>query len=127
MQPELSRREISRETCYVPATHEGKGRRTAVAPGQTPMRNLHYGRITLDAGDEALAFETGTHETALVCLNGEAEISVGGEAYRLGRYDALYVPSPLSATHTLETTVVCASATACRHTNDRRMKQVRID
>ena len=92
MQPELSRTEISRETCYVPATHKGKGRRTAVAPGQTPMRNLHYGRITLDAGDEALTFETGTHETALVCLKGEAEISVGGEAYRLGQYDALYVP-----------------------------------
>jgi 5-deoxy-glucuronate isomerase len=56
------------------------------------MRNLHYGRVTTDAGDEALAFETGTHETALVCLKGEAEISVGGETYRLGRYDALYVP-----------------------------------
>ena len=92
MQPELSRTEISRETCYVPATHEGKGRRTAVAPGRTPMRNLHYGRITLEAGDAALTFDTETHETALVCLNGEAEISVGGESYRLGRYDALYVP-----------------------------------
>ncbi|HEX8282786.1 MAG TPA: 5-deoxy-glucuronate isomerase [Pyrinomonadaceae bacterium] len=92
MQPELSRKEISRETCYVPATHKGKGRRTAVAPGETPMRNLHYGRITLDAGDEALSFETGTHETALVCLKGEAEIKAGGESVTLGRYDALYVP-----------------------------------
>ncbi|MCA1619257.1 MAG: 5-deoxy-glucuronate isomerase [Acidobacteria bacterium] len=92
MQPESSRSEISRETCYVPATHEGKGRRTAVAPGQTPMRNLHYGRITLDAGDAAVTFDTGTHETALVCLKGEAEVSTGGETYRLGRYDALYVP-----------------------------------
>ncbi|MET0623320.1 MAG: 5-deoxy-glucuronate isomerase [Pyrinomonadaceae bacterium] len=92
MQPELSRTEISRENCFVPATHKGKGRRTAVAPGETPMRNLHYGRITLDAGDEALTFETGTHETALVCLKGEAEISTGGETYRLGQYDALYVP-----------------------------------
>jgi 5-deoxy-glucuronate isomerase len=56
------------------------------------MRNLHYGRVTLDAGDEAVSFETGTHETALVCLKGEAEVSAGGESFRLGQYDALYVP-----------------------------------
>ncbi len=92
MKAEMKRGEISRETCFVPATHVGKGRRTAVAPGETPMRNLHYGRITLDAGDEALTFETATHETGLVTLKGGAEISVGGETFRLGQYDALYVP-----------------------------------
>ncbi|HEX8499971.1 MAG TPA: 5-deoxy-glucuronate isomerase [Pyrinomonadaceae bacterium] len=92
MKAELSRSEISKETCFVPATHRGKGRRTAVAPGQTPMRNLHYGRITLDAGDEPVAFDTETHETALVCLRGEAEVTVREESYRLGQYDALYVP-----------------------------------
>ena len=92
MQAELSRNEITKETCFVPATHKGKGRRTAVAPGQTASRFLHYGRITLDAGDEALTFETGTHETALVCLKGGAEVTAGGESVKLGRYDALYVP-----------------------------------
>lgn len=92
MQAELSRKEISRETCYVPGTHRGRGRRTSVAPGRTPMRNLHYGRITLDAGDGPLSFDTATHETGLVCLGGEAEVTAGGETFRLGRYDALYVP-----------------------------------
>ena len=92
MQPEMKRNEITKETCFVPATHEGRGRRTAVAPGRTASRFLHYGRITLDAGDEALTFESGGHETALVCLKGSAEITTGGETFRLGQYDALYVP-----------------------------------
>ena len=92
MQAEMKRNEIKKETCFVPATHRGKGRRTAVAPGETAARFLHHGRVTLEAGDEALAFETGTHETALVCLKGGAEISVGARAFELGQYDALYVP-----------------------------------
>ncbi len=92
MQPEMKRNEITKETCFVPATHEGKGRRTSVAPGETASRYLHYGRITLDAGDDALSFDTGGHETALVCLKGSAEITTGGETFNLGRYDALYVP-----------------------------------
>ena len=90
MQAEMKRNEITKETCYVPATHEGRGRRRAVVPGRTASRFLHYGRITLDAGDEALAFESGGHETALVCLYGSAEISTRGEPYKLGQYDALY-------------------------------------
>jgi 5-deoxy-glucuronate isomerase len=92
MQAELKQNEITKETCYVPATHEGKGRRTAVAPGETAARFLHYGRITLDAGDAALVFENRDHETGLVCLKGSAEISTGGETFRLAQYDALYVP-----------------------------------
>jgi 5-deoxy-glucuronate isomerase len=92
MQAEMKQNEITKETCYVPATHKGKGRRTAVAPGSTAARLLHYGRITLDAGDAALTFENGDHETGLVCLKGSAEISTGGETFSLTRYDALYVP-----------------------------------
>jgi 5-deoxy-glucuronate isomerase len=92
MQAEMKQNEITKETCYVPATHRGKGRRTAVAPGSTAARFLHYGRITLDAGDDALTFENGEHETGLVCLKGSAEVSTGGETFSLTRYDALYVP-----------------------------------
>ncbi|HEX8557070.1 MAG TPA: 5-deoxy-glucuronate isomerase [Pyrinomonadaceae bacterium] len=92
MQAETKRDEISRETCFVPATHRGKGRRTAVEPGATPMRNLRYGRITLDAGDEPVAFDTATRETALVCLKGSAEVYIREDPYTLGQYDALYIP-----------------------------------
>ena len=83
---------IERETCFVPATHHGKGRRTALAPGASAARFLHYGRITLDANDAAVAFENGDHETGLICLKGECAISVGADAFDLRQYDALYVP-----------------------------------
>ena len=83
---------ITPETCYVPATHLGTGRRTAVAPGETAARFLHYGRISLAAGDAPIKFNNQNHETGLVCLNGEAEISTGGQSFKLTRYDALYVP-----------------------------------
>jgi 5-deoxy-glucuronate isomerase len=78
-------------TCVVRNTAAGKGRTQAVAPGAV-MRHLHYGRIILDAGDPAVAFETAERETALVCLRGNADVATGGTRVTLGRYDAIYVP-----------------------------------
>ena len=92
MSDQLTAAEIKRETCFVPATHKGKGRRTAVAPGSSAARYLHYGRITLDALDGALTFENDDHETGLVCLGGAAEVRTGGQSFQLARYDALYIP-----------------------------------
>src|SRR6266498_36024 len=92
MSDQLTMPEIKRETCYVPATHKGKGRRTAVAPGTTAARFLHYGRITLEADDAPLTFHNGDQESGLVCLNGVANVTSGGESFQLGRYDALYIP-----------------------------------
>ena len=84
--------EIKRETCFVPATHMGKGRRTAVAPGTSAARYLHYGRITLGGLDAPVTFENDDHETGLVCLSGTATVTTGGESFQLTRYDALYIP-----------------------------------
>ena len=83
---------ITAETCFVPRTHEGKGRRTAVAPGTTASRYLHYGRITLAAGDPPLKFNSNDHEIGLICLNGKATVRAEGETFDLDRYDAGYVP-----------------------------------
>ena len=83
---------ITPETCFVPKTHEGKGRRTAVKPGDTAARHLHYGRITLDAGDAAEKFSSNDHEIGLICLNGSATVTTGGESFQLNQYDAVYVP-----------------------------------
>jgi 5-deoxy-glucuronate isomerase len=83
---------ISRETCFVPKTHLGTGRRTAVAPGTTAARYLHYGRITLGANDNPIKFATNDHETGLICLKGSAQVSVEGQTMELSPYDALYVP-----------------------------------
>jgi len=91
MKPELKQNPITAETCFVPGTHEGHGRRTAVAPGATAARYLHYGRITLNAGDSALEFSNNDHETGLICLHGNASVSANGETFQLGQYDAVYV------------------------------------
>ena len=96
MKEKMQLEKIARETCVVKGTHLAKGRTNAVSPGATASRNLHYGRIRIDAGDPAIEFQTGTHETGLICLNGKASISVGSSLFVLNRYDALYVPSDSS-------------------------------
>jgi len=83
---------IRRETCVVKGTHRSKGRTNSVAPGATASRNLFYGRIRIDAGDADIEFETETHETGLICLNGSATVSTGEMTFAMNRYDALYVP-----------------------------------
>ena len=82
---------ITPETCFVPKTHEGKGRRTAVAPGATAARYLHYGRITLAAGDASIKFNSNDHEIGLICLKGNATVMAKGEKFSLDQYDAVYV------------------------------------
>jgi len=92
MDQEVAQNPITAETCFVPKTHEGKGRRTAVRPGATASRFLHYGRITLAAGDPPLEFNNNDHEAGLICLNGKATVRAEGETFDLDRYDAVYVP-----------------------------------
>src|SRR5574338_1168992 len=92
MKQEIIQNPITQETCLVPKTHEGKGRRTAVAPGTTASCFLHYGRITLAAGDPPLQFNNNDHEVGLICLNGKATVRAESETFDLDRYDAVYVP-----------------------------------
>jgi 5-deoxy-glucuronate isomerase len=92
MKEQIALENIRRETCVVKETHRGKGRKISVTPENTATRNLHYGRIILDAGDAPLTFENGTHETGLICLNGAAKVSIDEQSFDLNRYDSLYVP-----------------------------------
>jgi 5-deoxy-glucuronate isomerase len=92
MAQELALYNITPETCFVPATHKGKGRRTAVAPGDTAARYLHYGRIILSTDDAPITFQNNDHETGLICLNGAARVSTAGETFELARYDSVYIP-----------------------------------
>lgn len=92
MDQEVVQNPITAETCFVPKTHEGKGRRTAVRPGATASRYLHYGRITMAGGDPPLKFSNNDHEVGLICLNGKASVRTEGETFDLDRYDAVYVP-----------------------------------
>lgn len=79
-------------TCIVRNTAGQKGRTRSVAPGRTPLRHLHYGRIILDASDQPIDFPTNEFETALICIAGRATIGVAARSYALDRFDALYVP-----------------------------------
>jgi len=92
MSDQLTSAEIRRETCFIPATHAGKGRRISVTPDTTAARYLSYGRITLASGDTPLTFANGDHESGLVCLKGVATVTTAGESFQLTRYDALYIP-----------------------------------
>lgn len=92
MDQEVVQNPITPETCFVPKTHEGKGRRTAVAPGTTAARYLHYGRITLAAGDAPIKFNSKEHEVGLINLNVKATVRTEGETFDLDRYDAIYIP-----------------------------------
>src|SRR5437762_5755051 len=83
---------LSLERCVVRKTAARKGRTRSVEPGKTAARHLNYGRIILDGEDTPLKFETGSHETGLVCLKGSATVKTGDNEYPLNRYDALYLP-----------------------------------
>ena len=48
---EVTQNPITPETCFVPKTHEGEGTPHGRRTGATAARYLHYGRITLAAGD----------------------------------------------------------------------------
>ncbi len=92
MQAQIKLENIDPATCVVKGTNKAKGRTNSVAPGVTASRNLFYGRIIMTAGDEPIDFDTATHETGLICLNGSGKITTAGQTFAMTQYDALYVP-----------------------------------
>ena len=48
---------LAADTCVVRDTASRKGRTRSVAPGVSPMRFLHYGRVVLDGGAEPVQFQ----------------------------------------------------------------------
>lgn len=73
-------------------TNTQLGRHISVSPANSTMRHLAYGRIILNASVPQVAFSTGGHETALVCLSGGAEVTIGTQKFQLAQYDAIYAP-----------------------------------
>ena len=91
---------IRPENCVVRNTAALHGRTRSVAPGRTAARYLHYGRIILGRAEGPLVFETGDHETGLVCLKGDGVLRVAGHDFAVTPYDALYVPRDSAITVT---------------------------
>ncbi len=73
-------------------THAHSGRRVAITPENSSMQHLCYARIKLDAATPEVSFNTANHETAFICLSGQAEFKVGENQFNLDKYDAIYVP-----------------------------------
>jgi 5-deoxy-glucuronate isomerase len=73
-------------------TNSRLGRHVSVSPGNSMMKHLNYGRIILNTSVPVASFANGDHETGLVCLSGSAEVKAGAEKFRLGQYDAIYIP-----------------------------------
>ena len=73
-------------------TQAATGRHISVTPANSPMQHLAYGRIILNSSESTANFSTGDRETSLICLSGEAQVSVDPDEFTLRPHDALYIP-----------------------------------
>ena len=73
-------------------TNSHLGRHVSVSPSNSTHKHLAYGRIILNASSPQVSFSSRIRETGLVCLSGSAEVIVDSKTYRLGQYDAIYIP-----------------------------------
>jgi 5-deoxy-glucuronate isomerase len=73
-------------------TNAQTGRHVAVTPENSTMRHLSYSRIILNSDKPLISFSNGDHETALICLSGNALVKTAGREVELEQYDAIYIP-----------------------------------
>lgn len=93
-------------------TNAHKGRRVVVTPENSAMKHLRYGRIILDRESPRDSFETGNCETGLICLSGQATVTVDDRALELSRFDAIYIPRDSTVTIATETSADLAECSA---------------
>jgi 5-deoxy-glucuronate isomerase len=73
-------------------TNAHTGRRACITPANSAMRHLAYTRIVLNSAKSLESFSTGDRETGLICLSGEAIVSVDAKVITLAPRDAMYTP-----------------------------------
>jgi len=83
---------VSPEKMIFRNTHSHLGRRIAVTPANSSTKHLCYGRIILDQSKPSEEFSTADRETGLVCLSGEATITLDCETTNLAKFDSMYIP-----------------------------------
>jgi 5-deoxy-glucuronate isomerase len=93
-------------------TNAHAGRHISVTPDNSSMRHLQYGRIQMGDSHPAESFSTGNRETGLICLSGEATVTVEKEEMSLGQYDAVYIPRDSFVGITTKTNVDLAEFSA---------------
>jgi 5-deoxy-glucuronate isomerase len=80
------------EKNIVRKTNAHTGRRVCITPANSSMSHLAYGRVILNATNPSESLSNGDRETGLICLSGEAMISVDGKEIPLAQRDAIYIP-----------------------------------
>lgn len=88
------------------------GRHVSITAGNSAMRHLAYARILLNASKSTESFATGNRETGLICLSGQATVSVDNKEIELGPYDAIYIPRDSSVTIATKASVDIAEFSA---------------
>jgi 5-deoxy-glucuronate isomerase len=83
---------VTREGNVFRKTNAHKGRKVFITPANSTMKHLCYARIILDPGTPKVHLANGKQETVLICLKGEAEVSVGEERFKMGERDSVYIP-----------------------------------
>jgi len=68
------------------------GRKVVITPKNSSMQHLCYARVRLDPSFPEARFDTGSNETAIICLSGSADFTVGESKFTLDKYDAVYIP-----------------------------------
>ncbi|HLZ50213.1 MAG TPA: 5-deoxy-glucuronate isomerase [Candidatus Acidoferrum sp.] len=93
-------------------TNKQSGRHISVTPANSSMRHLAYGRILLNSSKSTESFSTGNREIGLICLSGQATVTVDQQNIEIGQYDAIYIPRDSSLTVTTNTNVDLAEFSA---------------
>ena len=83
---------VTREGNIFRKTNAHKGRKVFITPANSTMKHLCYTRIILDENTPKVGFENRGQETALICLSGEVDLTVGSERFKLGEWDSVYIP-----------------------------------
>src|SRR3954464_14085637 len=83
---------VTREGNVFRKTNAHKGRKVFITPANSTMKHLCYARTILDSSTPAVQFDNREQETALICLAGEVEVTVGRERFKLGERDSVYIP-----------------------------------
>lgn len=72
-------------------TASQKGRVISMTPKNSAFKFLSCGRIILNKETPKATGVNEGAETTLLCLHGSGSVSVGGNSYRLSRFDGLYI------------------------------------
>jgi len=108
----MSTQALAVEKMVFRKTNAHTGRKISISPDNSTMKHLAYGRIILTPAETFVKFHTGERETGLICLSGNAEISVDRETISIGKCDSLYIPRDCSVQVSSNSTVDIAEFSA---------------